>query len=223
LNRRLGSKQCALRQASDFVSLLSPTPMKTSPMLRLVTIGAALLTATASLPAQSTPAQPATATVPDYPDKGMVPQRKMLHIGIVVRNIEQVREHWVKFLGLAKAPDIMIATGDAKNPTEYRGHPSTAQAKLAFLTLDNLQVELIEPIGDTPSHWREFLEKKGEGVHHIAFEVRGMGEAYLEKYAEVGYPAAQHGGWATGEYGYMDTAAALGVTVELIENYNRKQ
>jgi hypothetical protein len=49
-----------------------------------------------------------------------------------------------------------------------------------------------------------------------------MGEAYLEKYAKAGYSTAQHGGWATGEYGYMDTASALGVTVELIENYNRQ-
>lgn len=195
--------------------------MKTTPLFRLVTIGAALLCAAANQPS-STPTQSAPATAPDYPDKGMVPQKKMLHIGIVVRDIEQARERWVKFLGLEKAPQIVIASGDAKNPTQYRGHPSTAQAKLAFMTLDNLQVELIEPIGDTPSHWREFLEKKGEGVHHIAFEVRGMGEAYLEKYAEAGYPTAQHGGWATGEYGYMDTAAALGVTVELIENYNRK-
>ena len=152
----------------------------------------------------------------------MVPEKRMLHIGIVVRDIARAREAWVKYLGLEKTPDIVIASGDEKNPTEYRGHPSTATAKLVFMTLDNLQVELIEPIGDEPSSWREFLDTKGEGVHHIAFAVQGMGEGYLEKYAEAGYPTAQHGGWATGEYGYMDTLAALGVTVELIENYNQR-
>ena len=98
----------------------------------------------------------------------------------------------------------------------------TRKAKLVFLSLDNLQVELIEPTGDAPSHWREFLERKGEGVHHVAFAVKGMGEGYLENYEKAGYPTAQHGGWDTGEYGYMDTAAALGVTVELIENYTRQ-
>jgi len=196
--------------------------MKNTRLIRIVTIGAAILSGSINLPAQPAPTEPSPATVPDYPENGMVSQTRMLHIGIVVHDIEEARDHWMKFLGLEKTPDIVTATGDTKNPTEYRGHPSTAQAKLVFMNLDNLQVELIEPIGDEPSSWREFLDSKGEGVHHIAFAVKGMGEAYLEKYTEAGYPTAQHGGWATGEYGYMDTLAALGVTVELIENYNRQ-
>lgn len=196
--------------------------MKTPLLPRVVTIATAILCGATNLPSETTPPEAAPTVASDYPTIGMVPQKKMLHIGIVVRDIAKARDHWVKFLGLEKTPDIVTATGDAKNPTEYRGHPSTAQAKLVFMNLDNLQVELIEPIGDAPSHWREFLDSKGEGVHHIAFAVKGMGEAYLEKYAEAGYPTGQHGGWATGEYGYMDTAAALGVTVELIESYNRQ-
>lgn len=188
----------------------------------MVIVSTALFAGAFNLSAQSTSAQPLPANPSDYPEKGMVPQKRMLHIGIVVRDIEKARDHWMKFLGLEKAPAITIAAGDQKNPTEYRGQPSTAQAKLVFITLDNLQVELIEPMGDAPSHWREFLERKGEGVHHIGFAVKGMGEAYLENYAKAGYSTAQHGGWATGEYGYMDTASALGVTVELLENYNRQ-
>ena len=196
--------------------------MKTTPLAFLFTIGAVLFAGLGNLPAQPTAAQPAPAKLSDYPEKGMVPQKRILHIGIVVRSIEKARDHWMKLLGLEKAPNISIADGDEQNPTEYRGHPSSAQAKLAFITLDNLQIELIEPTGNAPSDWREFLERKGEGVHHIAFAVNGMGEAYLEKYEQAGYPTVQHGGWETGEYGYMGTAAALGVTLELIENYNQR-
>ena len=195
--------------------------MKTSPLALILTTGAVLLAGRVNLSAQPNPAPPAPASRSDYPEKGMVPQKRILHIGMVVRDIEKARDHWMKALGLEKAPAITIAAGDAKNPTEYRGHLSSAQAKLVFITLDNLQIELIEPTGDAPSHWREFLERKGEGVHHIAFAVKGMGEGYLENYDKAGYPTVQHGGWDTGEYGYMDTAAALGVTLELIENYNR--
>jgi methylmalonyl-CoA/ethylmalonyl-CoA epimerase len=190
--------------------------MKNIPLLLVVLLCAAGLAGTMYGP------ETAATPISDYPEKGMVPHQRMLHIGIVVRDIEKARDHWAKFLGLDKTPNISIAAGHETNPTEYRGHPSTAKAKLVFMTLDNLQVELIEPVGDEPSHWREFLEKKGEGVHHVAFAVKGMGEQYLEKYAEVGYATAQHGGWATGEYGYMDTMQALGVTVELIENYNNR-
>lgn len=195
--------------------------MKTTPLAHLVTIGAVLLAAAINLSAQPISAQSTPAKRSDYPEKGMVPQKRILHIGIVVRDIEKTRDHWMKLLGLEKTPNITIADGDQKNPTEYHGHPSAAQAKLAFINFDNLQVELIEPMGDAPSDWRDFLKRKGEGVHHVAFAVKGMGEGYLENYAKAGYATVQHGGWETGEYGYMDTAAALGVTLELIENYNQ--
>lgn len=152
----------------------------------------------------------------------MIPNRNMLHIGIVVRDIEAAMDHWAAFLGLDEKPPIIMSEDHPNNPTELRGHPTDAVAKLAFFSLDNLQVELIEPQGDDPSHWREFLESKGEGVHHIAFAVKGMGEKYLEEYASDGNPVIQHGGWDTGEYGYMDTVEALGVTVELLEFYNRE-
>jgi methylmalonyl-CoA/ethylmalonyl-CoA epimerase len=196
--------------------------MKTTSLPLVVTLGAVFLAGVVNLSAQPTSAQPASATRSDYPEKGMIAEKRILHIGIVVRDIEKARDHWMKFLGLEKTPNTIISAGDHKNPTEYRGHPSTAQAKLVFINLDNMQVELIEPTGDAPSHWREFLESKGEGVHHIGFAVKGMGEGYLENYEKAGYPTVQHGGWDTGEYGYMDTAAALGVTVELLENYNRQ-
>jgi catechol 2,3-dioxygenase-like lactoylglutathione lyase family enzyme len=195
--------------------------MKTNPLTLVVAIAAVLFAGLAILSAQPTAPQTSPATRSDYPHQGMVPQKRILHVGIVVRDIGKAREQWMKLLGLEKAPGISIAAGDPKNPTEFRGHPSVAQAKLVFITLDNLQIELIEPTGDAPSHWREFLERKGEGVHHLAFEVKGMGEGYLENYRKAGYPVVQHGGWETGEYGYMDTAAALGVTLELIERYNR--
>lgn len=158
--------------------------------------------------------------VSDYPEHGMLPNKKMLHIGIVVHNIDDAIEHWTKFLGLENKPDSFIAAGDPKNPTEYRGHLSDTKAKLAFISLENLRIELIEPFGDEKSHWQEFLDTKGEGVHHIAFEVKGMGEQYFENYEKQGLSIAQHGGWETGEYGYADTMATLGVMIELIENYN---
>jgi len=182
----------------------------------------ALLCASLASPAfaqDSIPTAPAASPVSDYPAKGMIPNTKMLHIGIVVRDIEAAREHWATFLGTETKPNIVMANGHADNPTEFRGHPSTAKAKLVFFNLENLQVELIEPIGDEPSSWKEFLDAKGEGVHHIGFRVKGMGEQYLDEYARAGQPVAQHGGWDGGEYGYMDTDKSLGVIVELLEMY----
>jgi len=157
--------------------------------------------------------------VPVDQQHGLIPNTNMLHIGIVVKDIDKALDHWSKFLGLKEKPNISIATGHPDNPTQYRGHPSNAQAKLAFMDLENLRVELIEPIGDEPSNWKEFLDTKGEGVHHIAFEVKGLGEQYVGLFDENGYAMAQHGGWDGGEYGYMDGSKNLGVVVELLEFY----
>ena len=68
--------------------------------------------------------------------------------------------------------------------------------------------ELIEPVGG-PSTWKEHLDTKGEGVHHIAFRIKGMVEqvAMLEK---KGMPAVQRGDFTGGRYAYIDSAPQLG-------------
>jgi methylmalonyl-CoA/ethylmalonyl-CoA epimerase len=52
-------------------------------------------------------------------------------------------------------------------------HPSKARVRQAFFHFDNISLELLEPVGG-PSTWKEFLDSNGEGVHHIAFEIRDM-------------------------------------------------
>jgi len=151
--------------------------------------------------------------------QGLVPDTNMLHIGIVVPDIESSLDKWMELLGLENRPGISIAEGHEANPTQYRGERSNAKAKLAFLNLENIIVELIEPMGDEPSHWREFLETKGGGVHHVAFRVKDMEEVYVQSFEKSGIPMVQHGGWDGGEYGYMDGLKTLGVMVELIEIY----
>ncbi|MFY0652988.1 MAG: VOC family protein [Cyclobacteriaceae bacterium] len=153
---------------------------------------------------------------------GLIPDKKMAHIGIVVKDIEASLDNWVKLLGLKERPKINIAAGHEDNPTHYRGKPSNAKAKLAFLPLDNMQVELIEPIGDAPSHWQEFLDTKGEGVHHVAFWLKGLGEQYIGNFEKNGLSLVQQGGWDGGEYGYFNGLESHGVMIELLENYNKE-
>jgi 4-hydroxyphenylpyruvate dioxygenase-like putative hemolysin len=83
----------------------------------------------------------------------------------------------------------------------------------------NMQLELIQPNGEK-STWQDFLEKHGEGIHHIAFQVNGM-EKVLESCTEVGYKTIQRGkyGDASGEYAYLDTVKDLKCIVELLESY----
>lgn len=147
----------------------------------------------------------------------LIPDKQMMQVGIIVKDIEKSASHWATFLGEEKVPDIFLAAESERNPTEYKGNRTDASAKLAFFQLDNITVELIEPVGG-PSTWQEFLDTKGEGIHHIAFNIKGM-KSYITSFGESGIPMVQHGGWDTGEYSYMDGSENLALIIELLEHY----
>jgi methylmalonyl-CoA/ethylmalonyl-CoA epimerase len=138
-------------------------------------------------------------------------------VGIIVENIEKTLDAYVDVFGLDLRPGVIITDGQEKSHMRYRGQPSTAVAKLAFIHLGQVDVELIEPVGG-PSTWKEFLDSHGEGVHHIAFIIKGTDQvvAYLEG---KGIPLVQRGDYTGGMYSYMDSAPKLGVMLELLENF----
>jgi hypothetical protein len=139
----------------------------------------------------------------------------IVQVGIVVRDIEAKASAWAQLLGLP-VPEIIVTDPMDVAHTEYQGKPSTAQAKLAFLHMGEVDLELIEPIGG-PSTWQDHLDAHGDSVHHIAFHVRGMQEK-LTYLFEKGIPLVQRGDYAGGRYAYVDSVPQLGVIVELLEN-----
>ena len=136
-------------------------------------------------------------------------------VGLVVRDIERAAKAYADVFGLP-VPNVSITDEESKAHTRYRSAPTQGRAKLAFFQMGPVSLELIEPIGG-PSTWREFLDLRGEGVHHIAFHVKGMDQvlAYL---AGKGIPLVQKGDFTGGRYAYTDSAPKLGVILELLES-----
>lgn len=139
-------------------------------------------------------------------------------IAIVVHDIEQACKRWAEILGVSVPNVIITQPGDEVNMT-YRGQPSNAQAKLAFFNLGQVQLELIEPIGE-PSTWKEALDKNGESVHHIAFWVEDM-QASVDFLKQHGIPMIQRGDMGEGQYAYFDAEEKLGVQIELLERVRK--
>lgn len=152
----------------------------------------------------------------------LVDHSQVAHIGIVVADLEAAVTHWTAMLGLDEAPPIMLGTGHPEKPTLFHGQPTNGQVRLAFFNLENIQIELLSPHGEGENEWSVFLREHGNGVHHIAFFVKGLGEVYLDRLQERGIDIAQQGGWDGGEYLYTDTRKSLGVALELLEDYNRE-
>jgi methylmalonyl-CoA/ethylmalonyl-CoA epimerase len=83
---------------------------------------------------------------------------KIDHIGIVVKNAKERLKLYEDFLGL-KVKNI--------EDLEDRG------LRVYFIEIGETRFELLEPLNDN-SEVSSFLEKKGEGIHHIAVNVEGI-------------------------------------------------
>jgi hypothetical protein len=150
-------------------------------------------------------------------EEPVIVSKSMAQVAIVVKDIDAARNAWAKLLGIM-VPEVSIAESNSSRPTLYKGNSSNAKAKLAFVVLENIQIELIEPMGGK-STWQEYLDKHGEGIHHIAFQVKGI-DGVEKRFEMQGNPTVQRGGWDGGAYSYIDASQNLGCILELLENFN---
>ncbi|MGL4968529.1 MAG: VOC family protein [Inquilinus sp.] len=149
-------------------------------------------------------------------------QPEMLcQVGFVVHDVVATAQKYSEAFGFPM-PEIIQTPGFDKARTTVAGEPSEATARLAFFQTGQLVVELIEP-DETPSVWRDFLDRNGEGVHHIAFRVADT-KATEARLAQDGITTLQQGLFVDGSgmYTYLDTAPQLGVMIELLETFGKK-
>lgn len=139
--------------------------------------------------------------------------RQVVQVGLIVSDIEGARRVWAKLLNLEEPPIIETEDWESTQMT-FKGNPSRGRAKLTFFKLENITIELIQPLGG-PSTWQDFLDKHGEGVHHIAFVTENVDET-VEKLSEFDVQIEQSGYFKGGGYLYIDSRKKLGAMLELL-------
>jgi len=85
------------------------------------------------------------------------------HIGIAVKNIDESIKFYEKVLGLK-----CYAVEEVKDQ----------KVKTAFFMVGQTKIELLEST-DPEGPIGKFVEKKGEGIHHIAYAVKGIENALV--------------------------------------------
>jgi len=96
--------------------------------------------------------------------------RKIEHIGIAVKNIETANILYTQLLGIQPYKSEMVASEGVIT---------------SFFKTGESKIELLE--GTSPeSPISKFIEKKGEGMHHIAFDVEDI-EAEMKRLKELGF------------------------------------
>ncbi len=141
-------------------------------------------------------------------------------ICIVVKDIEKTAADYADLFGV-RVPSISMTGPREETHAEFKGAPTDARAKLAFFRFKNITLELIEPVGG-PSTWKEWLDTHGEGVHHIAFNVRGT-KGKEKALADKGIKVVQRGDFRGGQYTYLDATGPLKIVLELLGNDTEKR
>ncbi len=98
----------------------------------------------------------------------MQPIKSINHIGIAVSSIAELRAFYEKNLGAVYEGEEVVA--DQK-------------VKVAFFKVADVRLELLEPT-DPTSTIAQFIEKRGQGLHHIAYTVDDIAARIAELTAE---------------------------------------
>lgn len=125
------------------------------------------------------------------------------HIGVAVDSNAEGKKFWSDILGLP-----------------YEGEETVAQQKVttAFMPVGESEVELLEST-DPDGPISKFIEKKGKGIHHIAFRVEDIDQALAElkeKGVQLIDETARKGAGGA-RIAFLHPKATGGVLVELCE------
>jgi methylmalonyl-CoA epimerase len=134
--------------------------------------------------------------------------KRVHHIGIAVNNLTESITVFEKLLGIK---------------AEIHAAPCQKVTEACFKLGDEVEIDLLEPMGQD-STVAKFLEKRGEGLHHIALEtdsindelkaMEGKGVQLIDKVGRAG---------VAGQIGFLHPKSANGVLVELIEPREKKE
>ena len=135
------------------------------------------------------------------------------HIAFVVEDIEVAARLFADTLGVEE-PDIVTTESLGQNAVCYLGKPTEAAARLAFLPLQNVTIELIEPVAGE-SAWRDFLAETGGGLHHVTLRVEELDGSVVNLETKGG-KLLQAGSFRGGRYAYLDMSERLQIVLELL-------
>lgn len=146
-------------------------------------------------------------------------EAEIRQVGVIVKNLEKTVEY-LSSLGLGP---FTIRTATHPSAT-VRGKKTSYEVKIALAQQGHMQLELIEYQKGETIH-KEFLEEKGEGLHHILFKVRDI-DTTLDRFVQEGIKVLQQDRFSGGGgIAYLGTDEIGGIVIEVVQyppNYDPK-
>ena len=132
------------------------------------------------------------------------------HIGIAVKRIDERLAVYRDLLGL-ELEGIEEVAGEG--------------VRVALLPAGRTRVELLEPLPGSTANVAKFLDKRGEGIHHVCFEVNDLDQA-IARFRSAGLPAAGNeprSGAEGSRIAFIHPRSTGGVLIELRETGRGKR
>jgi methylmalonyl-CoA epimerase len=127
--------------------------------------------------------------------------KQISHLGVAVKDLEEAREFYRSVLGFQSSEPIIGGDGTIR---------------VSLIDAGNAVIELLQPIGKE-GVMAKFLEKRGEGFHHICYEVDDINAAVSSLKASgidiIGEPKPGAEGMSI----FLHPRGTHGVLVELVE------
>lgn len=145
--------------------------------------------------------------------KNQIPMEGFIQICLVVDDIEKAAKAWADKFGVP-VPDIHEANFMPDPDQTYRGKTANYKVKVANIVCPGFVLEIHQP-DENPSTFREFLDKHGNGVHHLGFEVGDRRDSIVNELSEQGYALRTVGYYPGSSWTIVDTEDDLGVNLNI--------
>jgi hypothetical protein len=137
----------------------------------------------------------------------------LVEIGIVTRDHRRAMEGLVR-AGIGPWRVYTFTPDDVTEQT-YRGRPAEFSLKVCFAESEDVIWEIMQPLAG-PTVVNEFLERHGEGVHHLAFDCEDRPwDERIAEFERRGFRLAQSGRWRDANaFAFFETEDATTTTLE---------
>lgn len=143
----------------------------------------------------------------------MQPEGSIIELCHVTRDLDAALAHWTRDLGAGPffVFDVPVLPGQL-----YYGEPTEVSMRVGFGFSGGILIELLEQTNGGASPFRDFLDERGEGLHHVM--PRTNYDAGFARLSEAGHDVAYAGQMPSGErFCLFDTRKVNGAYVELME------
>jgi len=143
---------------------------------------------------------------------GFIDPKTVCQIALVVDDIERAAKNYAELFGVP-VPNIFSVPPPEEAHTRFHGQPTATRARLCVFDMGQVVLELTEA-DSAPSSWKQFRDERGQGVHHIGFQVADR-QSVIDYFTSKGAPERHYGEYTGGNYTFVDSEREFGVLINV--------